>query len=142
LGYKHIEYEPYLASIKEKLIAPEDGEELPFHKVIKHFGQLIASSDNSPLVIDGINIDWKDIDNWVKSNGPPTVLNLKVDEKELIRRTRKKNEADLAAEVTEEEAAKIKEVITKNAEWAEQMGARCPLATIYQIDFSQQLILA
>jgi hypothetical protein len=25
-GYRHIEYEPYVASIKEKLIAPEDGE--------------------------------------------------------------------------------------------------------------------
>jgi broad-specificity NMP kinase len=25
-GYRHIEYEPYIASIKEKLIAPEDGE--------------------------------------------------------------------------------------------------------------------
>lgn len=36
------------------------------------------------------------------------MLNLKTEEKELIRRTRKKNEGDLAAEVSEEEAAKAK----------------------------------
>lgn len=70
------------------------------------------------------------------------MLNLKVDEKELIRRTRKKNEADLAAEVTEEESAKIKEAIAKNSDWADQLGTRSPQTTIYQIDFSQQLILA
>lgn len=40
-GYKHIEYEPYLASVKEKLIAPEDGEDLPFAKIVKHFKTLI-----------------------------------------------------------------------------------------------------
>jgi hypothetical protein len=38
----------------------------------------------------------------VKQVGPPTVINLKVEEKELIRRTRRKNEADVNAEVTEE----------------------------------------
>lgn len=75
---------------------------MPFHKIIKHFNSLITSSGNNPILIDGFNIDWKDIDNWVKTNGPPVVLNLKTDEKELIRRTRRKNEADVAAEVTEE----------------------------------------
>lgn len=44
MGYRHIEYEPYLASVKEKLIAPEDGEELPFRKVIAHFAGLVAAS--------------------------------------------------------------------------------------------------
>lgn len=90
-GYKHIEYESYIASVKEKLIAPEDGEDLPFHKIIKHFGSLIANSGENPILIDGINIDWKDIENWTLANGPPVILNLKTDEKELIRRARKKN---------------------------------------------------
>lgn len=142
LGYRHIEYEPYVASIKEKLIAPEDGEELPFRKVIAHFATLVANSGSAPLLIDGLNVDWKDIDSWVKANGPPLVINLKTDDKELTRRTRKKNEADLAAEVSEEEAAKIKEAIAKNADWADQLGARCPLAVLYQVDFSQPLIQA
>ncbi len=42
-------------------------------------------------------MDPKEIDNWVKQVGPPTVINLKVEEKELIRRTRRKNEADVNA---------------------------------------------
>lgn len=139
-GYKHIEYEPYIASVKEKLITPEEGEELPFKKVIGHFTTLIKESGNTPLLIDGLPLDWKDIDNWVKANGPPIVLNLKTEEKELIRRTRKKNEGDLAAEVTEEEGAKAKEAITKNNEWSEQLTARCPSSTVYNIDFTPQLI--
>jgi hypothetical protein len=42
-------------------------------------------------LIDGINVEWKDLDSWVALNGPPVVFNLKTDEKELIRRTRRKN---------------------------------------------------
>lgn len=101
LGYRHIEYEPYLASVKEKLIAPEDGEELPFRKVIAHFAGLVAASGNTPILIDGLPLDPKEVENWTKAVGPATVLNLKVEERELIRRTRKKAEADLAAEVGE-----------------------------------------
>jgi hypothetical protein len=89
-----------------------------------------------------LNVDVKEIDNWVKAVGPPTILNLKVEEKELIRRNRKKNEADVNAEVTEEEAAKTKEGISKNSDWAEQFTNKSPLSKIYQIEFSQQLILA
>ncbi len=55
-----------------------------------------------------MSLDAKDIEAWTKAVGPPTVLNLKVDEKELIRRTRKKAEGDLNAEVGEEELAKAK----------------------------------
>lgn len=83
------------------MIAPEDGEELPFHKIIKHFNSLISNSGENPILIDGLNLDWKDLDNWVAANGAPIVFNLKTDEKELIRRTRRKNEADVNAEVTE-----------------------------------------
>ena len=34
------------------------------------------------------------------------------------------------------------EKLAKNAEWVDQFGSRCPSSTIYQIDFSPQLILA
>lgn len=78
----------------------------------------------------------------MKVVGPPTVLNLKVEEKELIRRTRRKNEADVNAEVGEEEAAKIKESIAKNADWTEQFASKSPLSRLYQIDFNQQILLA
>ena len=61
LGYKHIQYEPYLASIKQKLISPEDGEELPFKKVIQHFKGLIEASADVPLIIDGLSLECKDI---------------------------------------------------------------------------------
>lgn len=141
-GYKHIEYEPYVASIKEKLIAPEDGEELPFRKIIAHFNTLVAESGSSPLVIDGINLDLKEVENWVKVVGPPTVLNLKVEEKELTRRTRKKNEADVNAEVGEEEAAKMKEGVAKNLDWTDQFASKSPLSRLYQIDFNQQVLIA
>ena len=57
-GYKQIEYEPYLAALKEKLLTPEDGEELPFAKVIAHFTPLISSSP-TPILIDGLVLDAK-----------------------------------------------------------------------------------
>lgn len=82
------------------MITPEDGEDLPFKKVISHFGTLIKECGDTPILIDGLPLDWKDIDAWVEANGPPIVLNLKTEEKELIRRMRKKNEGDLAAEVS------------------------------------------
>lgn len=131
-----------MASVKEKLMTPEDGEDLPFKKVIRHFSTMVSQSGDTPILIDGLPLDWKDIDSWVQVVGPPVVLNLKAEEKELIRRTRKKNEGDLTAEVSEEEAAKAKEVIDKNDQWTEQLTARCSSSTIYNIDFTPQLIMA
>jgi hypothetical protein len=37
-------------------MSPEEGEELPFSKVIKHFTSLIQESGATPILIDGINI--------------------------------------------------------------------------------------
>ena len=59
----------------------EEGEEVPFPKIVKHFACLIQESGVTPLVIDGINIEWKDIDQWVEACGPPTIINLKAEEK-------------------------------------------------------------
>lgn len=36
----------------------------------------------------------------------------------------------------------MKEQITKNGDWADQFTARCPNTTLFQIDFSPQLIQA
>jgi len=33
-------------------------------------------------------------------------------------------------------------VIAKNNDWADQLGSKCPAATLYQIDFSPQIIKA
>ena len=49
--------------------------------------------------------------------GPPTVLNLRVDDNEQIKRGRKKAEGDVNAEISEEEAGKAKENNEKNGEW-------------------------
>lgn len=120
----------------------EEGEEVPLPKIIKHFTSLIQECGDTPLVIDGINFEWKDIDCWVEANGPPTIINLKTDEKEMIKRYRKKTDADVNGEITEDDTKAASEKIAKNAEWIDQFGSRCPNATIYQIDFSPQLILA
>lgn len=37
---------------------------------------------------------------------------------------------------------KAKEALAKNGEWTDALTAKSPLSTIYQVDFSQQLILA
>jgi hypothetical protein len=75
----------------------DEGEgDIPFPKILKHFTTLIQESGETPLCIDGINLDWKNMDEWVKAIGPPIVINLKTtDEKELIKRGRKKREEDV-----------------------------------------------
>ena len=52
---------------------------MPFRKIVQHFHILISTNAENPILIDGINIDWKDIDAWVAVNGPPVVFNLKTD---------------------------------------------------------------
>jgi hypothetical protein len=37
------------------------------------------------------------LEEWISAIGSPNVINLKVEELELIKRTRKKNEGDLTA---------------------------------------------
>lgn len=80
-GYKHIECETYVAGIKEKLMEGVEGEDIPFPRLLKHFAELIQNCGDTPLVIDGISFDWKDIEKWVEAAGPPIIINLKADEK-------------------------------------------------------------
>lgn len=82
-------------------MTPEDGEELPARKVIQHFRQLLSNDKNSTYVIDGLPYAGKDIENWIAAIGSPNVINLEVETPEQIKRSRKKAEADLAAEVNE-----------------------------------------
>ena len=100
-GYKMIEFEPYLANIKEKLMGPDDGEELPVKKVFAHFASLLKEDPNCVYLFDGFPYEGKDLEAWIETVGAPCVINLKVDDNELIMRMRKKAEGDLKAEVTE-----------------------------------------
>lgn len=61
---------------------------------------------------------------------------------ELIKRTRKKAEADVNAEVSEEDLAKANESIAKNCEWIERLAEFGPSSKIFQVDYSQPQILA
>jgi hypothetical protein len=49
-----------MASVKEKLIAPEDGEELPLRKIIQHFKNIFTQNIESTYVVDGLPFDNKD----------------------------------------------------------------------------------
>lgn len=92
--------EPYLATLKEKLLTPEDGEELPVAKIIKHFKELV---DREKIIIDWLPYEGKDLENFIDQVGNPLIINMKVDSRNLLKRNRKKNEADVNAEVSEEE---------------------------------------
>lgn len=77
-GFKLIEYEPYFAGVKEKLLAPEDGEEVPLKKIIAHFKTLFNANLNDTYVIDGLPFDNKDLQEWINQIGTPSVINLEV----------------------------------------------------------------
>lgn len=65
--------------MKEKLIAPEDGEELPVRKAIEHFRQLLTNDKASTYVIDGLPYAGKDLEAWISAVGVPNVINLEVE---------------------------------------------------------------
>lgn len=50
-------------------------------------------------MIDGLPYAGKDLESWISAIGAPNVINLQVETTEQIKRSRKKAEADLAAEV-------------------------------------------
>ncbi len=60
-----IEFEPYVAGLKEKLLTPEDGEELPVRKVIAHFKDLFAKNADKELLIDGFSYTNNDLKDWI-----------------------------------------------------------------------------
>lgn len=74
--------------------------------------------------------------------GFPTVINLKVEENEVVKRHRKKAEADLTAEISEEESQKVKEIAEKHNQWVEKLNEVYSDAVIYNMDYNQNIILA
>ena len=107
-GYKLIEFEAELAQAKEKLANPDEGEEVPLKKILNYFRQMLEQNKETVCVIDGITYEKNDLTQWIEVVGVPNIINLEVEELEQIKRTRKKAEGDLAAEVNEEETAKAK----------------------------------
>ena len=61
-GFKLIEYEPYFSSVKEKLLVPEDGDEVPLRKILAHFKSLLSQNPDDTYVIDGLPFDNKDLE--------------------------------------------------------------------------------
>ena len=101
MGYKVIEFEAELTTAKEKLANPDEGEEIPLKKILNYFKQMLQNS-NTICVIDCLPYEKNDLAQWIEIVGEPaTVINLEVEELEQIKRTRKKAEGDLAAEVNE-----------------------------------------
>lgn len=61
----NIEFEPYVAGLKEKLLTPEDGDELPVRKVISHFKDLFAKNPEKEYLIDGFSYTNNDLKDWI-----------------------------------------------------------------------------
>lgn len=139
-GYKHYEFEPYVASIKEKLITAEDGEELPAKKVIQHFKEL---AKKERILVDCLPYEGKDLELFISEVGNPLIINIKADPKNLVKRDRKKNGADVNAEIPEEEMQKAEAAIEKNNGWlrsAEEVLERHPHLRLFQVDFNGNLL--
>lgn len=66
----------------------------------------------------------------------PHVINLQVEANEQIKRSRKKAEADVNAEINEEEANKAKDSTEKNRAWIENLSHIAPSASIYKVDYN------
>lgn len=71
-------------------MTPEDGEELPIKKVVAYFKNLFTS-EKVTFILDGFPYDNKDLALWLTEVGSPSVVNLKVEFNELVKRTRRKN---------------------------------------------------
>lgn len=63
---------------------------------------MLSQNKDSICVIDGLTYEKDDLKQWINVVGVPSVINLQVEELEQIKRTRKKAEGDLAADVNEE----------------------------------------
>jgi hypothetical protein len=61
-------------------LTPEDGEELPVRKIISHFKDLFSKNPEKEYLIDGFSYANNDLKDWIHELGPPTFINLRVDE--------------------------------------------------------------
>jgi hypothetical protein len=60
-------------------------------KIVAHFKTVLTQNANDTYIIDGLPFENKDLEEWIKVIGPPSLVKLDVDIKESILRTRKKN---------------------------------------------------
>ena len=89
-GFKFIEFEKDLAAAKEKLANPEEGEEVPLKKILNYYKNMIQNDKNCTYIFDCLTYENNDLVAWVECVGVPNIINIEVDEKEQIMRTRKK----------------------------------------------------
>ena len=89
-GFKFIEFEKDLAAAKEKLANPEEGEEVPLKKILNYYKNMIQNDKNCTYIFDCLTYENNDLVAWVEFVGVPNIINIEVDEKEQIMRTRKK----------------------------------------------------
>jgi hypothetical protein len=47
-------------------------------KVLAHFKTLLSQNSNDTYIIDGLPFDNKDLEEWIKVIGSPSVINLEV----------------------------------------------------------------
>ena len=82
---------------------------------------MVNCDKNCTYIFDCLTYENNDLAAWVECVGVPNVLNLEVDEKEQIMRTRKKAEGDLGAEISEDEKNKAKENMQKANNFTEKI---------------------
>jgi hypothetical protein len=51
---------------------------LPFKKILQHFKTLLRENITQTYVIDGLPFDNKDLSEWIKVIGTPSIINLEV----------------------------------------------------------------
>lgn len=89
-GFKLVEFQAEAAAAKEKIAKPEDGEEVPAHRYVTYFGNMIRSNPGTIYIFDSLPYNNADLQLWISEIGCPNIINLKADPNQLIKRMRKK----------------------------------------------------
>ncbi len=115
LGMQLVEWEPALAQIKEELSTPENPvEELPPARVVEYYSKRIQKGSR---LFDGFAFDSSVLAEFIKKVGPPEFfLQLQVGQADLTKRFKLKSEMEAAAELSEEDQAKLAGFISKGNE--------------------------
>ena len=66
-------------------------------KILNYYKNMIQNDKNCTYIFDCLTYENNDLAAWVECVGVPNIINIEVDEKEQIMRTRKKAEGDLGA---------------------------------------------
>ena len=79
-GFKLIEFETELAAAKEKLVNPDEGEEVPLKKILNYFKNLLGQNKGTTCIIDGLTYEKDELRQWIEVVGVPSVINLEVEQ--------------------------------------------------------------